>query len=274
MDSVHVVVQPRSTLRQSLTLYPCFPCPLGSSSKLVFSVAISVSLTILFTRLIWWILSDAFVSCKTLELRWILVQRWMFRRQWGKCALSRTVAPSPHGLNVSSSFSQLLMYYIFTYLFIQYNNVFMRKSKGVITSVLKNPVTLSVVQMNWGLDVACGLNELRFKRVVAPHPADFLTVMMQSGLFLMCPVGSISLQCFGVTICKRSRCIRANAELLSSHFFFGSVASALYEEAKTSIHLSVLVLVSCLKAHVNERNHLRCCPNEGPPDRNTHSALT
>lgn len=44
---------------------------------------------------------------------------------------------------------------------------------------------------------------------------------MQSGLFLMWPVGSISLRCFGVTVCKRSRCIRANAELPSSRFSSG-----------------------------------------------------
>lgn len=72
-------------------------------------------------------------------------------------------------------------------------------------------VTLSPTQMNG----------LRFKGFVTHHPADFSMVRMQSGLFLMWPVGSISLRCFGVTVCKRSRCIRANAELLSSRFSSG-----------------------------------------------------
>lgn len=65
----------------------------------------------------------------------------MFRRRREKCGLSRTVTPSPHGLKVSSSFSQLLMHYICMYLFIQYNNIFI--------SVLKNPTLLYFQRHRW-----------------------------------------------------------------------------------------------------------------------------
>lgn len=51
--------------------------------------------------------------------------------------------------------------------------------------------------------MACGLNEMRFEGFVTRHPADFYIVITQTVLFLVCLVGNNSLQCFGVTVCKR-----------------------------------------------------------------------